>query len=485
MKIKSEIPKILKVIGILILTVIASFALQELHFKEGNILLIYLLGVIVIIVETSSFLWGFFSSLFFVAAFNFLFTDPKLTFMISDKNYVISLIIFTIVAIIANTLTTRLQRQMTIAKKNEEITKKLFKISTGFLNLSSPEQIVLYGEKSLSQILSLNVKICLENELIDDKALEWCFNNATICGIGEANFYDSKNLYIPLKSKRTVYGVVIINCCGNLLSDSDNQLVNTVNSQIIMALERAYLNISEEKNKISIEKEKLKSNLLRSISHDLRTPLTGIAGGADFLRSNYNDIDKEEAFSVLDDIVSDATWLSGLVENLLNMTRIQDRRLIINYSNEVVDDIIGEVVTKVSKRCGKHKLITKKPQEVLLVPMDGQLIIQVLINLIDNAFKHTKNDSTVWLSSSKQKNTVVFEVTDNGGGIDKEKLPYIFDSFYTAEINNADKQRGMGLGLSICKSIIEAHNGKITAANNEKGGATFKIVLPLEVENYE
>lgn len=485
MKIQKNVYKFIKVIIILFLTLLTSFSLQQLHFKDGNILLIYLLGIVFIVIETQSFLWGIFSSLFFVASFNFFFTDPKHTLMINDKNYIISLIVFIIVSIIVNTLTIRLQKQIVIAQRNEEITTKLYKISTGFLNLSIPEQITLYGERSICQVLEKDTVIYLNNQIYDDSIVDWCLKYGLNCGIGETNFSESSNWYIPLKSKKTVYGVVVIKCDGVLLDLSDKQLVNTISSQITIALERAFLNISEEKNRINIEKEKLKNNLLRSISHDLRTPLTGIAGGADFIRLNYNDLDKKETLDILNDIVTDATWLSGLVENLLNMTRIQDGKLIINYSNEVIDDIIEEVVTKVSKRCTTHKLISLKPDKVILVPMDGQLIIQVLVNLIDNAFKHTKSKSTVWLSSYVQQNCVVFEVKDNGGGINSTKLPNIFDSFYTAQISNSDKQRGMGLGLSICKSIVNAHNGNIVAENNEIGGATFKVILPLEVQNNE
>jgi two-component system sensor histidine kinase KdpD len=182
--------------------------------------------------------------------------------------------------------------------------------------------------------------------------------------------------------------------------------------------------------------------------------------------------------SVLNDIASDASWLSGMVENLLNMTRIQDGRLVIKKNSEVVDDIIGEAVSKVIKQKKGHQLIVEKPDEMLLVPMDGRLIIQVLLNLIDNAFKHTRDDSMVWIKVYSESENAVFEITDNGGGIREDKIDKLFDSFYTAIDNSSDKKHGMGLGLNICKSIVEAHNGKIIAKNNSIGGASFKFYLP-------
>ncbi|HNX15639.1 MAG TPA: ATP-binding protein [Oscillospiraceae bacterium] len=234
----------------------------------------------------------------------------------------------------------------------------------------------------------------------------------------------------------------------------------------------------EEENRLQAEKEKLRSSLLRSISHDLRTPLTGIAGGADLLLSNFNEINPETMKSVLNDISSDAFWLSGMVENLLNMTRIQDGRLVIKKNCEVVDDIIGEAVSKIIKQKKDHKLIVEKADEMLLVPMDGRLIIQVLINLIDNSFKHTRDDSSVWVKVYRESENAVFEIADNGGGIREDKIDKLFNSYYTVDDNNSDKKLGIGLGLNICKSIVEAHGGKITAENNSIGGASFKFYLP-------
>lgn len=470
MKIKPQLKKIIIIIIIFILTLLTSFALEELKFRQENILLVYMLGVIVVIVESNSFLWGFISSICYVAAFNFFFTEPLFTFMVNDKNYIVSFVIFIVVAIIANTLTTRLQRQISIAKRNEEITNKLYKISTGFLNLSTPEQIAVHGENSLQELLKKDIVIDLLLLQSDDKSLIWCFQNASPTE-------NESKIYFPLKSKRKTYGVLQV--LGKL-EDHEKPILNTVCSQVTIALERIALSVSEEENRLMVEKEKIKSNLLRSISHDLRTPLTGIAGGAEFLLQN-DSVELTTRREVLSDIYEDANWLSALVENLLNMTRIQDGKLEINRRIEVVDDIIGEVVAKVNKRKGNHKLIVNKPKELLLAPMDAQLMIQMLVNLLDNAFKHTKIDSTVYLSAKSQKDSVVFEVSDNGGGIDKDKLPQIFDSFLTA--SHEDKGRGIGLGLSICKTIATAHGGNIKAANNKKGGSTFTISLPMEVQN--
>jgi two-component system sensor histidine kinase KdpD len=302
-----------------------------------------------------------------------------------------------------------------------------------------------------------------------------------ICGFGESCFDKERSKYFPIKSSHKMLGVLEVDCIKGDISKEEQLCIDTLFSQLTIAAEREMLSASEEINRLNIEKEKLRNNLLRSISHDLRTPLTGISGGANFLAESLATLDTETIKSLLNDISCDASWLSNLVDNLLNMTRIQDGKLLIKLKNEVVDDILAEAVARIIKRGGKHIIKTSKPKEIMLVPMDGQLIIQVLVNLLDNSIKHTKDNSEIQLSSYSRQGNMVFEVSDNGGGIRAEIMDNLFESF----VSGGDSQRGMGLGLSICQAIIKAHNGNISAENNDKGGATFRFTLPLEVKLYE
>lgn len=469
---------------ILLLSTLLALVLHELKLRSENILLIYVVGVLIVILEVKSYLWGVISSLVFVFAFNFLFITPKYTFMVDDPNYYVSFGIFIVVAVIVSTLTARLQKQILISRRNEEITNKLNKISRGFLNLTGGYQIIQYGERCLSDITERKVAICLREKDAEfsDAAAQWCLHNSMACGFAEANFPAHPCKYLPLRSNHKTIGAVSVDCSEGDLSDEEKMCINTVLTQVTMALERDMLNTIEEKNRIKIEREKLKSNLLRSISHDLRTPLTGIAGGVGFLSESLDSLDQDTIRSMLNDINSDAEWLSNMVENLLNMTRIQDGRLCVQLKNEVVDDIILEAAARVSRRIGNHSLSVKGPDEILLVPVDGQLMIQVLVNLLDNAFRHTKENSTVECAAYSKEGNIIFEVSDNGGGIHQDQMEHIFESFFTTSHGNGDNHRGVGLGLSICQSIIEAHNGEIIAENNSKGGATFRITLPGKVE---
>ena len=256
--------------------------------------------------------------------------------------------------------------------------------------------------------------------------------------------------------------------------------MDTVISQLTLVIERELLSREKENTRIQVERERLKSTLLRSISHDLRTPLTGITGSAGFLLDNLGIMDEATIKSMLKDICSDSEWLSTMVENLLNLTRIQEGRLDINKKKEVVDDLVASAVRLVSNRVGNHTLKMETPEDILLVSVDGRLFIQVLVNLLDNAFRHSGTGTTVTLRVKQDGNCLKFVVSDNGTGIPNDKIDKIFDNFFTTAYENGDKQRGVGLGLTICKAMVEAQGGTIRAFNSPQGGAVFEVSMPME-----
>ena len=242
-------------------------------------------------------------------------------------------------------------------------------------------------------------------------------------------------------------------------------------------MEREFLADEKKQIEAQAERERFKSNLLRAISHDLRTPLAGISGAAEILQYNLtNSEDKKLARGIYDD----ATWLTHMVENILSLTKIEEGKIIRDIQPEAVEEVVSEAVRRASKYSNNRKITVKIPDEVIFVPMDAKLIMQVLINLIDNAVKHSPTDSIIHVKIDCEKNKVWFRVIDHGTGIPPEDLPRIFDLFYRANHMLADSKRGMGLGLTICKSIIDAHGGSIFAENNPEGGATFRFWLPYK-----
>jgi Osmosensitive K+ channel histidine kinase len=349
---RERITRVGKTLGIFVVMMLLAVVFNRLRLRQENTLMVFLTGILVIVVETGSYLCGFVTSVLCVGVFNYFFVEPYYTFYISDINNVISLAIFFLVSIFAGMIASRLQQQI-------------------------------------------------------------------------------------------------------------------------------YLTSQLEKTKAEIEKEKTRSMLLRSISHDLRSPLTGIAGSSSFLAENYDTIPREDAVALLEDMEKDANSLIRMVENLLNMTRIRDGRLVIRKKSEVLDDLVSDAVSRTVKKGSTHKVVLSPDSGILLVPVDGQLITQVFVNLLDNAVKYTPDGTLITIRTvlSDDGRNAVITVADNGPGIPAGSIDRVFENYVTGA--ESDKGRGLGLGLPICRTIMEAHGGTIGVHNEPEGGAFFTLTLPL------
>lgn len=243
--------------------------------------------------------------------------------------------------------------------------------------------------------------------------------------------------------------------------------------------EQADTLVEREKLLMEAEKEKMRANLLRSVSHDLRTPLTGIIGSSSTYIDNYSILSDEQKLQLVNHIKDDSNWLLNMVENLLSITRIKQSTMKIATSPEFVEEVVSEGIQRLQKRLPDAKISVKVPEELLMIPMDAVLIEQVIINLLENAIVHSGSTLPVELNVTHTADQVFFCVRDYGVGIAPERLHMIFDGSTHTSDTASDSYKGMGIGLSICKTIISAHNGTIIAANHEKG-AEFIFTLPKE-----
>lgn len=485
---------------IIFLCTLLNSALYGFGIGGPDLVMIYLVGVLLIIVETSGYFWGVLASVICIVCVNFFFTLPRFAFGLSEQQDAVTLIIFLLVCFIAGTLMTRLQKHAEVAEANEKHVQILYETGNNYLNSKGMESILRYASMTLLEMQGRRTVIypkknfkelgdpyyladaeaAVEEAMNDRTAAQWCLSNMLPSGFGTPNFSASKWKYLPIKSKTRIRGVVGFYCGDSDIEDSEMTFVNAAISQMALAIEREQLYQQQKRTRMEVENEQTKNSLLRSVSHDLRTPLTGIAGSSNFILESYDSLDKETILSLLKDISSDAVWLNNLVENLLSMTRIQDSRLDIRKENEVIDDLVSEASSRVSRILKGNRLSIDIPEDVITVPADGRLIVQALVNLVDNAINHTAENSDICIRVRKQDaEDIIFEVEDNGGGIAPELLKHIFESFVTAHKNGSDSHRGIGLGLSICDAIVKAHNGTITAFNNQIGGATFRFTLPL------
>ena len=231
------------------------------------------------------------------------------------------------------------------------------------------------------------------------------------------------------------------------------------------------------------QNEQTRANMLRSISHDLRTPLTSISGNASTLISGGSTLDEAAKQQIYSDIYSESMWLIGLVENLLYATRIEDGRMQLELSVEILDDIIQEAVKHILRTHPKRSIEVDMQDEIIPVAADANLIVQVIINLIDNAIKYSEDDTTITVSVKKDTDFAVVSVADNGSGIQQSEKEKVFEMFYTGASRSSDTRRSLGLGLSLCKSIVNSHGGVIKVSDNSPKGTVVSFTLPLgEVE---
>lgn len=336
--------------GILIAATLVGLLFSGLKIPEANIIAVYILGVLIISIITSSWMYSFLASVISVLAFNFLFTVPRFTLRAYDPSYPVTFGIMFLVALITGSLASRMKE---------------------------------YARESAQAAMQ-------------------------------------------------------------------------------------------------IEKEQLRADLLRSISHDLRTPLTSISGNASNLLSNENEFSQETRMQIYGDIYDDSMWLIKLVENLLSVTRIEDGRMDLRMSAELMDEVIAEAMRHTDRNRDGRKIEVSSNEEFILGKMDARLIVQVVINLVDNAVKYTPEGAQIRIHTGKKDGMVVVSVSDTGPGIPDEQKSKVFDMFYTGTNRAADGRRSLGLGLGLCRSIIRAHGGEIWVSDNKPQGAVFTFTLPAE-----
>lgn len=313
-------------------------------------------------------------------------------------------------------------------------------------------------------------------------AANWTFANKKRSGAGTDSYPDAKGLYLALRTGGGVFGVIGID-----LSENRWMPLKTVCCFPFWVKARWPSKTAETHWKRAGNRagknEELRANLLRTISHDLRTPLTSISGNASNLLSNGETLDTETRNKICTDIFDDAQWLIGLVENLLSITRIEDGRMNLQISPQLMDEMIEEALHHVNRKSCEHTITTQYGDEILLVNVDARLIMQVVVNLVDNAIKYTPVGSVIQISAYRKDHQVVVEVADNGPGIPDRAKAQVFEMFYTGQSRIADSHRSLGLGLPLCRAILTAHGGTLTLRDNIPNGSVFSFALPQSEVN--
>ena len=472
---------------------------QKLNFTDTNIVTIYVLGVLVTSIVTDGYLCSVAGSILSVFLFCFFLTEPKMSFQTYAVGYPVTFLIMLISSVLTGALAAKLKthaklsaqlafrtqilfdtdRLLQKAKGETEILDVTCTQLLRLLNRNITAYVVENGTLSAGKLFS-GEKECTEDFLTpeEQQTARWAYENRQRAGASTHHFPEAKCLYLAIRGGNNVYGVIGIPLQKETLDSFEYSILLSVINECALAMENAQNAMEKEKNAVLAKNEQLRADLLRAISHDLRTPLCSISGNADMLLSNSNRLDEVTKHQIYTDIYDDSEWLIGVVENLLSITRLNDGRLKFKFTDQLLDEVIAESLRHISRKHDDYKIMADC-EELVLARMDVRLIIQVLVNLIDNAIKYTPAGSVICIRGSKTDGKAQISVEDNGPGIPEEMKQHIFEMFYTGKTTVADSHRSLGLGLALCHSIIEAHNGTLTLTEHEPHGCNFTFTLPL------
>ncbi len=481
---------------------------RHLGFAEANIITVYVLGVLITSVITTHQIYSLISSLVSVLVFNFLFTEPKFTFQAYGQGYPVTFLIMFLAALLTGTLAIRLKNHAKQAASSAYRTKVLFDTNQLLQQSGSKEEIVSATANQLVKLLGRDIVFYLSQEDTlgpprvfsssqtppeaaitspsEREVALWVQKNNRHAGITTETLANAKCLYLAVRINDRVYGVVGIVIGPAPLDVFENSILLSILGECALALENEKNAREKEAAAILAKNEKLRANLLRSISHDLRTPLTSICGNASNLLSNGDAFDPDTKKQLYTDIYDDSMWLINLVENLLSVTRLEEGRLNFHISEDLMDDVVSEALLHMNRKSVEHCITVEHAEDYLLAKMDAKLMVQVIINIVDNAIKYTPPGSHIAIRTWKEGSNAMVSIADNGPGIPDEMKSHIFDMFYSGANKVADSRRSLGLGLSLCKSIVNAHGGRIQVSDNQPQGTVFTISLPAgEVQIHE
>ena len=449
--------------GILVLASGLAFLFSRVGFSEANIIAIYLLAVLLTAMVTSTRSSYVLSAIGSVLVFNFFFTYPQFSLRVYADGAPLTFLIMLIASLTVGTMTDRMKGQTKQSTQAAYRTNLLLETNQLLQKAQTDEEVLRACRTQVSKLLGRTA--------------------AVLPGVVASANKDTQRY--PIKVQDRIYGTVIIEG-AEPLEAFENSVLLSILGECALTLENSRNTKEKEAAKLQAENEKLRANLLRSISHDLRTPLTSISGNAGMLLSDLEKLDAETIKQMCGDIYDDSAWLTNLVENLLAVTKIEEGRMRLQKQPHLVEEIVTEALQHISRKQTEHTVTVHHENELLLARCDARLIIQVIINLVDNAIKYTPAGSHITITTKQNEQHTEISVADNGAGIPDSEKEKVFQMFYSGSNPIADCRRSLGLGLSLCKSIITAHGGKITVSDNAPAGTIFTFTIPSgEVEVHE
>lgn len=474
------------------ITVVAT-PLQQ-YFEPANIAMLFLLGVVFI---ANQFGRGpaALAALLNVAAFDFFFVPPHLSFAVSDVQYVVTFAVMLIVGLVIGHLTAGLRYQLWVARSREQRARSLAQMAKSLSSALVEEQVVALSDKFVESTFHAKAAILLPDlgdrlqmptihgstPTYDLVVAQWSYDKNEPAGAGTDTLPANAQLYLPLKAPMRVRGVLVVepDNLRLLMIPEQRRLLDTFAALVAIALERIHFVSVAKDTLIRMESERLRNSLLTTLSHDLRTPLTTLVGLAetlllDLVAAESTHADKASA------IHEQALHTSRLVNDLLEMAKLQSGEITLRKDWQSLEEIVGSALKSLEPLMSKHPLELDLPAGLPLVRCDAVLLERVLVNLLENATKYTSPETLIGIRVSTADTVVRVEVWDQGAGLPPGQERAIFDKFARGQKESAIP--GTGLGLAICEAIVQAHGGKIWAENHAPQGARFVFTLPLEAQ---
>ncbi len=465
----------------------------------SNIALVFLTAVLASAIAYG--LWpSLFASLASVLAYNFFFLPPLYTFTIADPENHVALFFFAVVAVITSNLTARVRVQAVTARHRAKTTEDLYLFARKLAAAITLDDLLWATAFQIASMLKVNVVLLLPEgdtvapraayppeDTLDDAdvaAAKWCWQNNQPAGRGADTLPGAKRLFLPMHTGRGPVGIVGLDSDrpGALLNPDQRRLFSALADQAALAIERINLAQDVEQVRVAAETERLRSALLTSISHDLRTPLASVLGSATSLRNYRHTLDEAAQDELIGTIQEEAERLNRFISNLLDMTRLESGALKPQTDLCDIGDIVGSTLGRAGKVLDQHRVVVDLGGDLPMLRLDPVLFEQVLFNLLDNAAKYAPAGTEIRLSARNENGAVRLQVIDEGEGIPPRDRERIFDKFYRVHVGD-NRRVGTGLGLAICRGFVEAMGGSITADNRQdRRGAVFTITFPVAVD---
>jgi two-component system, OmpR family, sensor histidine kinase KdpD len=479
-----------------ILGVCAAFgwAAHAAGLAESNIVMIFLAGIALTAARMGR---GpaIVAAIAGVVIFDFLFVPPQFTFAVSDVEYLITFAVMLGIGVLISELTSRLRAQVGASQRQEQRTARLYRMTRQLSELAGSEFLVRTAGRQLEETFAADVVLYLrepdgelmlrygESTAIAKNATSadvarWVAANSQIAGAGTDTLPNAAALFVPLVGSQQTVGAVGVSPReeGRLLDSEQQRLLETCASLIALSIERDQSVLEAQQAQVQVQSEQLRNSLLSSVSHDLRTPLATIAGTATSLLDRADP--SQEV--LLQSLVDESRRLARLVDNLLDMARLDSGGLKLNCQWHVLEEVVGVALSNVKREVSGHHVHVDIPPDFSLLWLDAFLIEQVFVNLLENAARYTPLGTEIELSARVSDIAAIIDVGDSGPGLPLGDEAKVFDKFFRGSLPAPDGRRGVGLGLAICRAIVEAHGGRITASNRSEGGAAFRITLPRE-----